>query len=179
MSFNSTDKSGIVEVLPVTDFLQFLPSFGAASVLSFQQIAKLFPSAFKTAAELTAKRTTTTGAVSFSKNTPLGKNWYDIFKPAIVQSPKLAIPTGIKTGAGSIAKKFGTQAVIGSGFVFGSTALLTLTGGGQNLVSTTGQGIKDFSNLGQSVNKLFQSNPLIPIGLLILGGLVIVTVIKK
>ena len=63
--------------------------------------------------------------------------------------------------------------------IFGTTALLSLTQGGQNLVTTTGQGVEGITNLGKSVNDLFVKNPLLPIGLLILGGLVVVSVIKK
>ena len=68
--------------------------------------------------------------------------------------------------------------IITSG-IFGTTALLSLTQGGQNLVTTTGQGVSDVANLGKSINDLFVKNPLLPIGLLILGGLVVVSVIKK
>lgn len=63
--------------------------------------------------------------------------------------------------------------------IFGTTALLSLTQGGQNVVTTTGQGISDISNLGKSINDLLTKNPILPIGLLILGGLVVVSVIKK
>lgn len=63
--------------------------------------------------------------------------------------------------------------------IFGTTALLSLTQGGQNFVETTGQGIQGVTNLGQSINDMFTKNPILPIGLLILGGLVVVSVIKK
>ena len=81
---------------------------------------------------------------------------------------KPTIPTGIlsKTNVISVG-------------ILGTTALLSLTQGGQNLVTTTGQGVNDVTNLGKSVNDLLTKNPIIPIGLLILGGLVVVSVIKK
>ena len=66
-----------------------------------------------------------------------------------------------------------------SGGILGTTALLSLTQGGQNIVTTSGQGISDVTNLGKSVNDLFTKNPILPIGLLILGGLIVVSVIKK
>ena len=66
-----------------------------------------------------------------------------------------------------------------SGGILGTTALLSLTQGGQNIVTTTGQGVSDVTNLGKSVTDLLTKNPIIPIGLLILGGLIVVSVIKK
>lgn len=139
-------------------------------------ILKIFPKSIMSSSQLAAQRLTTTGSISMVKQIAGRPNRFGSISNILKKVPAVA---GIKGGAGHIAKKFGTQAVIGSGFLFGSTALLSLTQGGQNLVSTAGQGVKDVSNLGLSINKLMSSNPLIPIGLLILGGLVLVTVLKK
>ena len=81
---------------------------------------------------------------------------------------KPTIPTGILSKTNVI-----------SGGILGTTALLSLTQGGQNIVTTTGQGVTDVTNLGKSINDLFTKNPIVPIGLLILGGLIVVSVIKK
>lgn len=177
MSFNATNKTGIAEPLPVTDFLQFIPTIGAGVVMGFEQILKLFPSAFKTEAQLVAQRTTTQGAISFGKSTPLGKKWYDILKPvssgiATTVTKKATIPSSITSNLLSKTN------VVTTG-ILGTTALLSLTSGGQNVVNTTGQGITDVTNLGKSINDLFTKNPILPIGLLILGGLIVVSVIKK
>ena len=81
---------------------------------------------------------------------------------------KPTIPTGILSKTNVI-----------SGGILGTTALLSLTQGGQNIVTTTGQGVSDVTNLGKSINDLLTKNPILPIGLLILGGLIVVSVIKK
>ena len=69
-----------------------------------------------------------------------------------------------------------------TGGILGTTLASTLflsSPQGQNTVNVAGQGVSDVTNLGKSVNDLLTKNPLIPIGLLILGGLVVVSVIKK
>ena len=85
----------------------------------------------------------------------------------------------ISSGISSSLKGISKNVAIGSGTILGTTGLLSLTTGGQNLVTTTGESVKSITNLGQSVNELFNKNPIIPIGLLILGGLIVVSVIKK
>ena len=85
----------------------------------------------------------------------------------------------ISSGISSSLKGISKNVAIGSGTILGTTGLLSLTQGGQNLVSTTGESIGNITNLGKSVNDLFAKNPILPIGLLILGGLIVVSVIKK
>lgn len=100
----------------------------------------------------------------------------------LFKSSKVAIPTASKVGQGSIKSTVGgisKNVAISAGTIVGTTAILSLSPGGQNLVTTAGQGVSDVTNFGKSVNQLFASNPLLPIGLLILGGLVVVSVIKK
>ena len=88
---------------------------------------------------------------------------------------KPTIPTTIKTSLTGISK----NVAIGSGTILGTTALLSLTQGGQNLVDTTGQSVQSISQLGGNITDFFNKNPIVPIGLLILGGLIVVSVIKK
>ena len=96
--------------------------------------------------------------------------------PAATQITKKAvIPTSIK----NITKGVSKNVAIGATSVIIPTALLSLTSGGQNLVTTTGESIENITDLGSNFTKLLNNNPLIPIGLLILGGLVLVSVIKK
>lgn len=176
MSFNSTDKSGIAEPLPITDFLQFIPSIGAGVVMGFEQILKLFPNALKTEAQIIAQRTTSQGGVSFVKNQPLGRQWYDIFKP--IGTSVVTTVTKKPTIPANLLSKTN---VITTG-IFGTTlasSLFLQSPQGQNTVNTAGQAVSDVTNLGKSVNDLFTKNPILPIGLIILGGLIVVSVIKK
>ncbi len=96
--------------------------------------------------------------------------------PAATQVTKKAV---IPTAVGNVVKGVSKNVAIGSGTVLGTTALLSLTPGGQNVVSSTGESVKDITNLGENVTKLLTNNPLIPIGLLLLGGLILVSVLKK
>jgi hypothetical protein len=67
---------------------------------------------------------------------------------------------------------------ITSGSILGTTAISSVflsTPQGQNTLETANNAL----NLGAQVNSLFKENPLVPLGLLILGGLVVVSVIKK
>lgn len=114
------------------------------------------------------------GPVQVLPKTTASSFFQNLFKTA----PKVVIPTASKVGQGTIKSIFSKTNVISSG-IFGTTALLSLTQGGQNIVTTTGQGISDVTNLGKSINDLLVKNPILPIGLLLLGGLVIVSVIKK
>ena len=116
--------------------------------------------------------------VQTSAGSSIGNFFSNLFKSA----PKVAIPTASKVGTGAIKGTIGgisKNVAIGAGTIVGTTAILSFSEGGQNLVNTTGQGITDVTNLGKSINDLFNKNPILPIGLLILGGLVVVSVIKK
>ena len=88
---------------------------------------------------------------------------------------KSTIPSSVKTSLTGLSK----NVAVGSGTILGTTALLSLTQGGQNLVDTTGQSVQSISQLGGNITDFFNKNPIVPIGLLILGGLVVVSVIKK
>ena len=114
--------------------------------------------------------------------TATGNSITNFFSNLFKSAPKVAIPTASKVGTGTIksaASGISKNIALGGGFALGSTAILSLTEGGQNLVSTTGQIAGNAADFGKSVNDLFNKNPFIPIGLLILGGLVVVSVIKK
>jgi hypothetical protein len=88
--------------------------------------------------------------------------------------PKVAIPTSVKTGAGSISK----NVAFTGGTILGTTAISSIflsTPQGQNTLETANNAL----NFGGQINSLFRENPLVPLGLLVLGGLVVVSVIKK
>ena len=67
MSFNATDKSGEVVPLPVTDFLQFIPSIGAAISLGFTSFLQPIISGVSKAAVKTPSISTNI----FSKTNPI------------------------------------------------------------------------------------------------------------
>ncbi len=121
--------------------------------------------------------------VTTSTGSSIGNFFSNLFKgvapaaksTATQVTKKPTIPSSITSGISGISK----NVAIGSGTILGTTALLSLTQGGQNLVTTTGESVGNITNLGQSINDLFNKNPILPIGLLILGGLVVVSVIKK
>ena len=164
MSFNATDKSGIVEPVEITDFLQFLPGIGGSIGLGIGQI---FTQILKPAStSFTKNYVATTG----TKTT--GNILSKFIKPAVTQVTKKAtIPTNLLSKTNVI-----------TGGILGTTLASTLflsSPQGQNTVNVAGQGVSDVTNLGKSVNDLFNKNPLIPIGLLVLGGLIVVSVIKK
>ena len=107
-------------------------------------------------------------------------NLFKGISPVTKQSAQVVTKKPIITsGISSSLKGISKNVAIGSGTILGTTGLLSLTTGGQNLVTTTGESVKSITNLGQSVNELFNKNPILPIGLLILGGLIVVSVIKK
>lgn len=116
--------------------------------------------------------------VQTSAGSSIGNFFSNLFKSAPKTAPKVAIPTASKVGSGTIKSVFSKTNIV-SGSALGIVSALSFSQGGQNLVSTAGQGVSDVTNLGKSVNDLFNKNPFIPIGLLILGGLVVVSVIKK
>ena len=76
-------------------------------------------------------------------------------------------PTKISTGT----KVFGTT-------VAGATAIgfVTQTPGGQNLVTQTAQTAKDVTNVSLGITRFFSQNPLLLVGLIALG---IIIVVKK
>ena len=118
------------------------------------------------------------GPVNFLPKTGINTFFQNLFKgvtPAASKAVQVTTKATIPKTLTGISK----NVIVGGGTILGTTALLSLTSGGQNLVNTTGKSVSDITNLGGSFNNLLKSNPLIPIGLLILGGLVVVSVIKK
>jgi hypothetical protein len=109
----------------------------------------------------------------------IGKFFSNIIKPVIPAATQITKKAVIPATVTNLVKGVSKNVAIGSGTVLGTTALLSLTQGGQNVVTTTGESVKNITDLGSNVTKLLNNNPLIPIGLLILGGLVLVSVIKK
>ena len=106
----------------------------------------------------------------------IGKFFSNLIPKATIPAvAKATIPTGVKGIVSGVSK----NVAIGSGTILTTTALLSLTQGGQNVVTTTGESVKNITDLGSNVTKLLNNNPLIPIGLIILGGLILVSVIKK
>ena len=102
----------------------------------------------------------------------------EFFQNLFKTTPKVAIPTATKVGSGTIKSVLSKTNIVTTG-IFGTTALLSLTQGGQNLVNTTGETAQSISQIGNNITDFFNKNPLIPLGLLVLGGLVVVSVIKK
>ena len=103
------------------------------------------------------------GPVQVLPKNSINQFFQNLFKTA----PKVAIPQGVKTGSGTLSRNIAITGgtILGTSIV--SSAFLS-SPQGQNTL-TTFQGITD----------LFNKNPIIPIGLLILGGLIVVSVIKK
>ena len=96
------------------------------------------------------------------------------FQNLFKTTPKVAIPTGVKTGAGTVSRNI----AITGGTILGASAVNSYflsTPQGQNTVEAFG----NLTNLGGNITDFFNKNPLVPIGLLILGGLIVVSVIKK
>ena len=109
----------------------------------------------------------------------IGKFFSNIIKPVTPAATQVTKKAVIPTRVTNLVKGVSKNVAIGSGTILGTTALLSLTQGGQNVVTTTGESVENITDLGSNVTKLLNNNPLIPIGLIILGGLVLVSVIKK
>ena len=157
--------------------------FGGVGKLSFTQIGKLFPNAFKTEAQIIAERTTSGGSISFVKPFTGQKSFLDdIIK---FFTPKKAAITGAAgTGAITIPRiglpnvGTGTKLLVGGGIAGGTAVSLS----GINLLSTPGgqqlanKGLdigKDITGFAGNTGKFFQENPLILVGILALGALVV------
>lgn len=118
------------------------------------------------------------GPVNVLPKTGINTFFQNLFKgvtPAASKAVQVTTKATIPKTLTGISK----NVIVGGGTILGTTALLSLTSGGQNLVNTSGKGISDITNLGGSFNNLLKSNPLIPIGLIVLGGLVVMSVLKK
>ena len=109
----------------------------------------------------------------------IGKFFSNIIKPVTPAATQVTKKAVIPTSVTNLVKGVSKNVAIGSGTILTTNSLLSLTKGGQNVVTTTGESVENITNLGSNVTKLLNNNPLIPIGLIILGGLVLVSVIKK
>lgn len=97
--------------------------------------------------------------------------------------------SGLGKAAGPVASQVTKKATIPAsnitrniaitgGTILGSTlasSLFLSTPAGQNTLTTVEKGF----DLGRDVTGFFSKNPIVPIGLLVLGGLIVVSVIKK
>ena len=100
----------------------------------------------------------------------IGKFFSNLFKSPVVST--------VTKKAGSTASTVTKNLAITSGGIAASTAISSYflsTPQGQNTLDTA----NNFANLGSNITGFFSKNPIIPIGLLILGGLIVVSVIKK
>ena len=85
-------------------------------------------------------------------------------------------PTAAKVG--STASTVSRNVAITGGTILGSTVASSYflsTPQGQNALGS----LDNITNLGGDITGFLSKNPIIPIGLLILGGLIVVSVIKK
>ena len=155
MSFNATNKTGIAEPIEVTDFLQFLPSFGVG--------------------------------IGVALTAPLGNLISGLTKNAISATSKLVNPSAIlpTKGISTIFSGLRTptitanKALLGGGLTVGGLGILSLTPGGQNLTNTTGSAVRDISQLGSNITDFISKNPIVPIALIGLAGLIAIGAMKK
>ncbi len=121
----------------------------------FQQIAQIFPKAI---------------APSGVRNAPsIITQISNLFK---------GFGSGAARVGGGLAKAKGTIAITA-----GSTAItalsLPLGQGGQTGLQSASQSIGSATKLGSDVTKFFSNNPIAAVGVIILGGLVVVSLVKK
>ena len=93
----------------------------------------------------------------------------------LFKSPTVSTAT---TKAGTTASTITKNIAITGGTLLGTTAISSYflsTPQGQNTLDTA----NNFANLGGNISGFLSKNPIVPIGLLILGGLIVVSVIKK
>lgn len=102
-------------------------------------------------------------------------------KPTLPIIPKSVLPssriglTGIKGAVSGVSKNLALSA--GTGLVI--TSLLSLTQGGQNIVTTSGKAVQNVTDITKDVTGIIKSNPIIPLGLIALAGLLLIVVLKK
>ena len=88
------------------------------------------------------------------------------------------IKTPVATKVGSTASTVSRNVAITGGTILGSTiasSFFLSTPQGQNALGS----LDNITNLGDNITGFLSKNPIVPIGLLILGGLIVVSVIKK
>ena len=154
MSFNATNKTGEVEPLPITDFLQFLPSIGAGIAVGLTApLGNLISGLTKNAISASSK----------------------------LVNPAPILPTkGISTiFSGLRAPTISTKALAGGALTIGGISVLSLTPGGQNLTNTTGSAVHDVAQVGSNITEFISKNPIVPIALIGLGVLIVIGVMKK
>ena len=109
----------------------------------------------------------------------LGNIISNLFKPAASGAGagiiSKVLPTGLKAATSGISKNLVISA--GSGLAF--TSLLSLTQGGQNIVTTSGKAVQNVTDVTKDVTGIIKSNPIIPLGLIALAGLLLIVVLKK
>ena len=153
MSFDVNNKTGIAEPLPVTDFLQFLPSIGAGIGLAITSpLSGLLSKATK---QFINYKTVTTA-------------------PTLPTKGISTLFSGVKNPTITANK-----ALIGGGLTVGGLGILSLSPGGQNLVDTSGQSIHDIAQVGNNITDFISKNPIVPIALIGLGFLVVIGAMKK
>ena len=84
----------------------------------------------------------------------------------------------VATKVGSTASTVSRNVAITGGTLLGTTAISSYflsTPQGQNTLDTA----NNFANLGGNITGFLSKNPIVPIGLLILGGLIVVGAMKK
>lgn len=117
------------------------------------------------------------GGVTFVKNTPLGQtissqigNFFKNLGPKTIQTTSKIAKPGIGIG---------NKVLIGSGIATTGVLALPLGQGGQTGLQSISQGVGNVSKFGSDVTKFFSNNPLVAVGVLIVGGLLVVSLIKK
>ena len=176
------DKPIEGEAIPFDPFV-IIP-FGGLGVSSaartgFRDIERLFANAFKTEEKIIAEKLTSKGAITFVKPVKPGGNILDDISESIKKGLANARnrQTNVKLPAVAVPSvSGGTKALIGTG-ILGTTAsigILSLTEGGQNVVTTTRDISKDVSGFGQGVTQFFQQNPLLLAGIVIVVGIMVV-----
>ena len=101
-------------------------------------------------------------------------NAFQSFFKFLSGGSKVAIPQSVKTGASTITRNIAiTSGFAASGIV--ANSLFLSTPQGQRSLDS----LDNFTNLGGNITDFLSKNPIVPIGLIILGGLIVVSVIKK
>ena len=154
MSFDISNKTGEAEPLPITDFLQFIPTIGASVVSLALPLGNILSGLTKNALQANAKLVSTKAVLPT-------KGISNIF--AGLKTPTIASNRNLALG----------------GLTVGGLSVLSLTPGGQTLTNTAGQSIQDFTQLGSNITDFLGKNPIVPIALIGLGVLIVIGVMKK
>ena len=180
MSFFDKPISGQADNFDPTILIPF-GGFGKGLSAGFSQITKIFGNAFKTEAQLVAERTTAQGGINFGKPFVGNKGFLDDILKFFTPKKTAIIGGTVGAGAATIPKiglptiGTGTKLLIGGtvASIPVTTGILSLSPGGQNLVTTGGGIAKDITGITADTSKFFQTNPLILVGLIALGAIVV------